>query len=129
MSTHIHLFDPGATVTFTAAADVAAGQLLAVAGNRSVSPAAAKSAAWIGAAAFDAKAGEKVAVLRGGVQRLTASGTVAAGTLVVAAAGGKVAALAPVTTPTPADVADTRAVVGIALTGGTDVPVEIALDR
>ncbi|GAB2767643.1 capsid cement protein [Sinomonas soli] len=124
-----HLFSPGADVTFTAGADVTAGQLLAVTGNRTVSPAGAKSAAWVGTAAFDAKAGEKVTVCRGGVQRILASGAVVAGQPVVSAATGKVAALAAVTTPTAGDVTDTRAMVGIALTGGTDVLVEIALDR
>lgn len=124
-----HLFTPGADVTFTVGADVTADQLVAVTGNRTVSPAGAKSAAWIGTAAFSAKAGEKVTVKRGGVQRILASGAIAAGALVVAAATGKVAALAAVTTPTAADVTDTRAVVGIALTGGTDVLVEIALSR
>jgi|GEM_PF-2929043 len=129
MASHIHLFTPGASVTFTAAVDVAGGQLVAVTGDRAVSPAAAKTPAWVGTAGFDAKAGEKVTVLPGGVQRIQASGAIAAGALVVAAAAGKVAALAAVTTPTPADVTDSRAVVGIALTGGTDVPVEIALSR
>lgn len=115
-----HLFEPGAPVTFTAAADVTDGQLLIVTGNRAVSPSTADSTAWVGQAAFDAKAGEKVTVLLGGVQRLVASGTVAAGDLVSAAADGKVAtAAAP----------EVGAVVGLALTGGTNVPVEIVPSR
>lgn len=129
MASQVHLFTPGASVTFTAAVDITGGQLVAVTGNRTVSPATAKTAAWIGSAAFDAKAGEKVTVLPGGVQRILASGAIAAGALVVAAGAGKVSALAAVSTPTPADVTDSRAVVGIALTGGTDVLVEIALSR
>lgn len=129
MTSQVHLFTPGASVTFTAAVDVTGGQLLAVTGNRAVSPTTAKTAAWIGTAAFDTKAGDKVTVLPGGVQRILASGAIVAGGQVVAAAAGKVSALAAVTTPTPADVTDSRAVVGIALTGGTDVLVEIALSR
>lgn len=129
MASQVHLFTPGSSVTFTAAVDVTGGQLVAVTGNRAVSPTTAKTAAWVGTAAFDAKAGEKVTVLPGGVQNILAAGAIAAGALVVAAASGKVAALAAVTTPTAADVTDSRAVVGIALTGGTDVPVEIALSR
>jgi len=130
MAGHVHLFDPGDPVTFTAEADVTGGQLVIITGDREVSPATAKSPAWVGVAAFDAKAGEKVTVLKGGVHRLTASGAITAGATVVAAADGKVAALAAVTDPTPTDVTDTRAIVGIALTGGTNnSPVEIDLSR
>jgi predicted RecA/RadA family phage recombinase len=129
MATHTHLFSPGAKVTCTAKTAVTGGRLVMIAGNREVSPAAAKSPAWFGVAATDAKAGERVLVLKGGVHRLLASGAIVAGDLVVAAADGKVAKLAAVTTPTAPDVADTRAVVGLALTGGTDVLVEIDLSR
>ncbi|MET3349637.1 UNVERIFIED_ORG: ABC-type Fe3+-hydroxamate transport system substrate-binding protein [Arthrobacter sp. UYEF1] len=129
MGQHVHLFSPGEPVTFTASADVTAGRLIAVTGNRTVAHAAANSAAVAGAAAFDAASGEKVTVLKGGVQRILASGAIAAGALVVAATDGKVSALAAVTTPTAADVTNTRAIVGTALTGGTDVLVEIDFTR
>ncbi|WP_420179680.1 capsid cement protein [Paenarthrobacter sp. TA1.8] len=129
MGQHVHLFQPGDPVTFTASADVTGGQLVVVTGNRTVGPAGANTVAWVGTAAFDAKAGDKVTVLKGGVQKIVASGAIAAGALVVAAAAGKVSALAAVTTPTPADVTNSRAIVGIALTGGTDVPVEIDFTR
>lgn len=129
MGQHVHLFQPGDPVTFTASADVTGGQLLVVTGNRTVGPAGANAVAWVGTAAFDAKAGDKVTALKGGVQKVVASGAIAAGALVVAAAGGKVSALAAVTTPTPADVTNSRAIVGTALTGGTDVPVEIDFTR
>lgn len=125
MGQHVHLFEPGDPVTFTASADITAGQLAAVTGNRTVGPAAANSTAVVGSAAFDAASGEKVTILKGGVQNILASGAIAAGALVVAATAGKVSALAAVTTPTAADVTNTRAIVGIALTGGTDVLVEI----
>lgn len=129
MAQHTHLFNPGAAVTFTAEAAVTAGQLVIVTGDREVSPGTAKSAAWVGVAAFDAAIGESVTVLKGGVQKILASGVIAAGDTVVAGAAGTVATLAAVTTPTAADVTDTRAIVGIALTGGEDVAVEIDLVR
>jgi hypothetical protein len=56
----------------------------------------------------------------GGVQKLVASGTVTAGDLVVCAAAGQVSTLAAVTTPTAADVTNTRAIVGVALTTATN---------
>lgn len=129
MAQHVHLFTPGAAVTFTAEAAVTGGHLVMVSGDRQVSQATAKSPAWVGVAAFDAAIGESVTVLKGGVQKILASGAIVAGGLVVAGATGTVAALAAVTTPTAADVTDTRAIVGIALTGGTDVAVEIDLVR
>lgn len=116
MAQHTHLFTPGQAVTFTAEAAVTAGQLVAVTGDREVSPAGAASTAWIGVAATDAAAAESVLVLIGGVQKLVAASDVTAGDLVVAAAGGEVATLAAVTTPTEGDVTGTRAIVGIALT-------------
>jgi len=129
MAQHTHLFTPGAAVTFTAEAAVTAGQLVIVTGDRQVSPATAKAATWVGTAAFDAAIGESVTILKGGVQKILASGVIAAGDVVVAGAAGTVATLAAVTTPTAADVTDTRAIVGIALTGGEDVAVEIDLVR
>ena len=129
MAQHVHKFTPGAAITLTAEAAVTAGRLVMVSGDNEVSPAAANSSAWLGAAATDAAIGEKVLILRGGVQKLEASGAIAAGALVVAATAGKVSALAAVTTPTAADVTNTRAIVGVALTGGTNVPVLVALDR
>lgn len=120
MGSHIHLFDPGAPVTFTASADVTGGQLQSVTGNRTCAGTTASTAAWIGAAGFDAKAGERVTIVKGGVQKLLAAGAVAAGDVVIPAADGKVAAVG-------AGNADHR--VGIALTAGTDVLVEIDMER
>lgn len=131
MATHIHLFDPGAPVTFTTSAAVVGGQLLAVTGNRTAAPTAGINAKWVGVAGFDAASGERVTVVKGGVQRIMASGTIAAGDTVVSAADGKVATVAAVnaTAPTTADANNTRAIVGTALTGGTNVLVEIDMDR
>lgn len=118
----IHKFAPGASVTFTASADVTEGQLVAVSGARSVAAAtAATGAKALGVAATDAKANEPVVVHMGGVLLLEAASDVAAGDLLVAADGGKVAAVAAVTTPTAGDVTATRAVIGIALT-----PVDVS---
>ena len=120
MATHVHLFNPGESVTFTAGAAITGGQLLFVSGNRTLSPTTASTPAWYGTAAFDAAVGEKVTALRGGVQRIVASGAIAAGDRVIPAAAGKVATLGA---------GDASHAVGIALTGGTNVAVEIALSR
>lgn len=133
MADHVHLFAPGAAITCTAEAAVTGGQLVILTGDREVSPGtAAGGGTWLGVAATDAAAADKVLVLRGGVQKLTTTAAaVTAGELVVAADGGKVAKLAAVTTPTAGDVTGTRAIVGIALTsvpaaGGV---IEVALAR
>lgn len=91
MVAYLPKFLPGEAVTFTASADVIGGRLVAVSGDRAVAPAAADSATVVGVAGFDAKAGELVTVYTraGGVQRLTASGAIAAGAKVASAAAGK----------------------------------------
>ena len=133
MAQHIHKFLPGESVTFKAEAAVTAGQLVVISGDREVSPGtAAAGAAWVGAAATDAAAGDNVLVLMGGVQKLTTTdAAVTAGDLVVAAADGKIAKLAAVTTPTADDVTGTRSVVGIALTSVTSAggTIEVKLVR
>lgn len=95
MADATHLFEPAAPgITFTADAAITAGQLLFVSANRQVTPTAGASAAVIGVAATDAADGDKVTVLVGGVVKVVASGAIAAGALVVSAAGGKVATIA-----------------------------------
>ncbi|WP_309132644.1 capsid cement protein [Brevibacterium sp.] len=91
MSDYSPLFYDGDPFTCTAATDVTGGRLVTVAGNRTVGHAAADSNP-IGVAAFDAKAGESVNVIPGGVHRPAASGAIAAGARVAAAAGGTVSA-------------------------------------
>ena len=121
MSDSRHTFEPGAPITFAVSADVTGGQLVEVTGAMAVGPAdASTGAGFIGTAAFDALAGEKVTVLIGGVQPILASGAIAAGGQVVAAAAGAVAARA-------ADTPDE--IVGTALTGGTDVSVDVLMAR
>lgn len=116
---HIHKFSPGANVTFSASADITAGRVLEVTGSREVAHAGAASAKVIGAAATDAKDGDDVLVLRGGVQTLVASAAIPAGSRIITAAAGKVAAAGAGVTG-----------FGIAITAATaaDQPVDVALD-
>lgn len=93
------LFKPGQAVTLRASAAITGGQLLDVTGNRTVGPAAAGSTAWTGVAGFDAAVGGDVTIFSGGVQRLKASGAVAAGSLVIAGAAGTVAVVVAPATP------------------------------
>lgn len=92
MADYLPKFKPGQAVTFTASADVTGGRLVAITGNRTVGPAGADSAAVVGVAGFDALSGERVTVFTraGGVQQLVASGAIAAGAKVSAAATGKI---------------------------------------
>lgn len=90
MTSHIHLFEPGASVTFETTADVIGGRLVEVTGPRRVAHAAADSVKVVGAAANDTKSGNDVLVLRGGVQKLVASAAIVAGARIKAAAAGKV---------------------------------------
>ena len=101
MAAYLPKFKPGESVTFTASADVVGGRLVAVSGNRTVGPAGADSAAVVGVAGFDAKAGERVTVFTraGGVHRLTASAAIAAGVKVSSAAAGKIQTVGATTTP------------------------------
>lgn len=90
MADYLPLFTPGASVTFTATAAVTGGRLVEITGDREVEHAAASSTKVAGIAGFDAAEGELVTVYSGGVQRPIASGDIAAGDRVAAAADGKV---------------------------------------
>lgn len=128
MSDNNPIYFPGQAQTSTASATITGGQLLAVSGVGTVGPAGANSGAVVGVAASDAASGETVTYQTCGRHFLTASGTVTAGDIVVPAAAGAVATLAAVTTPTPADVTNTRAIVGVALTTATTGnPVEVQI--
>lgn len=74
-----------------AGADITKGQVVYVSADMTVSPTTGASAAVLGVAMMDAKAGEPIAVECEGLFKLTASATIAAGARVVSAAGGKVA--------------------------------------
>lgn len=130
MADYLPLFQPGQAFTRAASATITGGQLLAVSGSGTVAPAGANATNWVGVAAFDAASGDNVTVHAGGVQRIEAAGGITAGDLVVAGAAGTVATLAAVTTPTAADVTNTRAIVGVALTTATDGNlVEVQIQR
>lgn len=119
MAEYLPVKIPGQALVSTASATITAGQLVAVSGVSTVAAAGANAVNWLGVAAFDAVSTDLVTVYCGGVQELVTTGTVTAGDLVVAAAAGTVSTLATVTTPTPADVTNTRAIVGVALTTAT----------
>ena len=130
MADYLPKYDSGKPFTRAASAAIAGGQLVGVSGSGTVAPTTASQASWLGVAAFDVASGDQVTVYTGGVQRLTASGAVTAGDLVVAAASGQVATVAAVTTPTAADVTTSRAIVGVALTTATTgTLVEVSLLR
>lgn len=130
MGDYVPKYDAGPEITSQASATITGGQLVAVSGAGTVGVAGANALNWVGVAAFDVASGDKLTIHTGGVQRLVASGTVTAGDIVVAAASGQVSTLAAVSTPTAADVTNTRAIVGIALTTATNGNVvEVQMDR
>ena len=91
MADYLPLYLPGQELTSTTSAAVTGGELLVVTGPGTVARSAAANAAWLGVAAHDAANGARVTVHTGGVQRLTATGGINAGDIVVAAANGTVA--------------------------------------
>jgi hypothetical protein len=92
-------FSPGQGFTCTASAPVTGGQLVELTGARRVGPAGAASLKVLGVAMRDAVAEAELPVEVQGVVALTASGAIAAGDRVQAAAAGAVAVLGG----TPAD--------------------------
>lgn len=109
MADYLPIRIPGQALVATASAAITAGQIVEVSGNDTVAPAAAASVKWLGVAAFDAKAGDRVTVHAGGTQAPKASGAVTAGDQVAVAAGGTVATSA-----------DGVGAVGVALTNAAD---------
>ena len=109
MADYLPIRIPGQALVATASADISGGQVVEVSGNDTVAPAAAASAKWLGVAAFNAKAGDRVTVHAGGTQAPKAAGAITAGDIVAAAADG---AVATVTAAEPA--------VGVALTDAAD---------
>lgn len=113
---YLPVFQPGAAVTFTAGEAVTAGQLVEVSGNYLIKPATAKSTKVVGVVAETVKAGERVTVFSGGVQRVEVDGAVTAGARVEAAAAGKAA------------VADSGDGIGLVLSGSSGAGfIEVAL--
>lgn len=131
MAEYLPLYKAGNSIPSTASAAITGGQLVGISGSGTVAPTGANQASWVGVAAFDAASGERVTVHAGGVQRILAAGAVTAGDLLVASGtAGRVSTLAAVTTPTAADVTNTRAIVGTALTTAADgALVEVQMER
>jgi hypothetical protein len=127
---YVPVFKPGQAITLKASAPITGGQIVVVTGVGTVGPAGANAVNWIGVASNDAAINDNVAIFADGVQSVTTSGTVTAGDLVVCAAAGAVSTLAAVTTPTAADVTNTRGIVGVALsTAATGLKVRVKFDR
>lgn len=121
MSDYTPLYTPGKAVPRTAAASIIGGRVIQVAGNGTIKHADAASTSTLGVAGFDAKAGDVVTTYSGGVQRPVASGAIAAGDVVAAAADGKVAKYTGT---------DPKAALGVAETDATDGgTVEVAFNR
>jgi predicted RecA/RadA family phage recombinase len=91
MAEYLPAKEPGRDFTMTASATITGGQLLLVSGSGTVAPTSAATASWLGVAENDAASGALVTVFTGGVQLLTASGSITAGANVEAAASGQVA--------------------------------------
>ncbi len=91
MAEYIPAKEPGRDITMTASATIVGGQLVRISGSGTVAPTTAASADWFGVAGNDAANGAKVTVYSGGVQYITASGSITAGSNVEGAASGQVA--------------------------------------
>jgi len=129
MAEYLPIYRPGQALTLKASAAVTGGQVVEVSGVNTVQESGAASLAVVGVAAFDAALNGDVTIYAGGVQSVLADGAVTAGDTIVSGAAGTVAKLADVTTPTAADVTNTRAILGVALTTGTDVVVRVQFGR
>lgn len=129
MADFLPTYKPGQSWTATTSADVTGGRLLAVSGDGTVGPAGANSIAVVGVAGHDATSGNVVTVYSPKVAWLDSSGAITAGAQVVAGAAGVVSALAAVTTPTAADVTNSRAIVGVALTTAASNRVKVYFTR
>ena len=116
MADYLPVFAPGKNPNYPASAAVTGGRLVMVSGAGTVAHAALNTDKWIGTAAQDVAIGGMATIWRGGVQKLLASGAVAAGDRVGPAANGMVSTAAT-----------TKC--GTAITAGTDVPVEVIMDR
>ncbi len=106
-------------IPVTTSAAVTAGQLLYVSGNDTVAKTSAATGAWLGVAAHDAGSGAQVVIYTEGIHELAASGAIAAGAQVCAAANGAVADFASGT--------DYSQVVGIALSAAANSKVRVYL--
>jgi hypothetical protein len=91
---YLPVYRPGQVLTLKASATITGGQLVAVSGSGTVGPAGAAATGWVGVAAFDAATNDNLTIHSGGVQSVTASGAITAGSPVIAGAAGTVVASA-----------------------------------
>lgn len=120
MGVYAPLFFPGDAIPRVTSAVVTAGQLVYVSGNDLVAPTSAATSAWLGVAAQDdAVGGNQIAIYAEGVHVLAASGSIAAGDPVVAAAAGAVATIGSDT--------NYAHVVGVALAAAANSLVKVQL--
>ena len=122
MAENMPVYFPADRLPRTTSAQVTGGQVLIVSGNDTVAPSAAANEAWLGIAGHDAASGAQVVVYTTGVHQVAASGAIAAGKPVIAAAAGAVAAF---TTGTDKP----EQVVGTALSAAASNKVVIKLGR
>jgi hypothetical protein len=94
MADYAPIFNGLPPYTATASATITGRQVLEVSASGTVGPAGAGSVKVVGVAMQDAASGALLAVTRGGIQELTASGTVTQGEQVEAGAAGTVRTLA-----------------------------------
>lgn len=97
-SDYVPLNLPGCSLPLIAGAALTAGQLVYYSADETVLPTSAATAAVAGVAAQTVPSGQTVTVYRGGVHLLAASGAIAVGAAVIAAAAGAVATIASDTT-------------------------------
>ena len=121
----VEVYPDGKYLPFTAGADITAGQIVELSGDRTVVPAGDGSTKVIGVALINAKSGEKVTVVTEGVVDVIAAGAVSAGDRVQSAAEGKVAKW------TASAAGDSAKIIGTALTSasadGDKISVKLTL--
>lgn len=123
----------GKITDFEAAAAISEGQVVELIADRKVQPTAGASSKVVGVALTSGDAGKKISVVHKGIVEVTASGAIAAGDKVQAAADGKAAKFAATKTYTDSagntvDVDDATKIIGVALKAAADgEKVEILL--
>lgn len=91
MADHVPHYATSPAISQAAIATIIGGRLVETTGSMTVGPAGAASIKVLGVAARDAVNGVSIPVYTGGVHDLVATGAIAAGDVVCAAAGGTVA--------------------------------------
>ncbi|SRR6266567_863338 len=124
MSDYTPVFLPGDVIPLTTSGIVAGGDLVEVSGSGTVAKVGTTaSAKYVGIAEQDAVSGARVGVFaRDLVHESVADGAITAGDQITttSTAARQVKTVPAVTTPTPADVTNTRGIIGVALTTVAD---------